>query len=163
MTPTILRNFEPADAPSINALAVTAFEQYENAYDDWPTFRTRIANMSSLAGAGEIILAEQDNQIIGAVAYVGPGKEKAAFFQPEWPIMRMLVVAPQARGLGVGKSLAEACLARAQRDGANVFALHTSELMQVALPMYLRMGFTRHCAAPPIHGVSYDIYLKQLG
>lgn len=158
-----LRDYLPSDAEQVNALAVTAFEQYQHAYEDWPTFRTRLAAMSSLAEAGEIIVAERDKQIIGAVAYVGPGKEKSAFFQPEWPIMRMLVVAPVARGLDVGKSLAEACLERAQRDGANVFALHTSELMQVALPMYLRMGFKWHCAAPAIHGVRYDVYLKLLG
>lgn len=34
------------------------------------------------------------------------------------------------------RALAEECLRRAERDQASVFALHTSELMQVALPMY---------------------------
>jgi GNAT superfamily N-acetyltransferase len=107
-------------------------------------------------------VAELDGAIVGAVAYIGPGKEKAAFFRPEWPVMRMLVVAPAARGHGIGKALAEACLARATRDGADVFALHTSELMHVALPMYQRMGFKWRAAAPDIHGVKYGIYLTEL-
>ena len=118
--------------------------------------------MSALSETGEIIVAGLAGEIVGAVAYLGPDKEKAAFFRPEWPVMRMLVVAPSARGHGVGRALADECLACARRDGANSFALHTSELMQVALPMYQRMGFTWLAAAPDIHGVKYGIYLKDL-
>ncbi|MEZ5653884.1 MAG: GNAT family N-acetyltransferase [Burkholderiaceae bacterium] len=74
----------------------------------------------------------------------------------------MLVVAPEARGVGVGRALAEACLARARRDEAEIFALHTSPIMSIALPMYLRMGFRFHSAAPKIHGVDYNLYTKDL-
>ncbi len=76
--------------------------------------------------------------------------------------MRMLVVAPDTQGQGIGRALAQECIRRAQRDGAAVFALHTSELMQVALPMYERMGFRRWSDAPSTFGVKYGIYVKQL-
>ena len=157
-----LRNYLPVDAQRIDALAVSAFSQFKDAYADWPVFLAKISSMSALSETGEIIVAELAGDIAGAVAYIGPGKEKAAFFRPEWPVMRMLVVAPGARGHGVGRALAEECLARARRDGAASFALHTSELMQVALPMYQRMGFSWHAAAPDIHGVKYGIYLNDL-
>lgn len=157
-----IRDYLPNDAPRVNDLAVFAFEQFKDAYVDWPTFRTRIANMSDLAKAGEIVVAEQDGRLVGAVAYIGPGKPKAEFFRPEWPIMRMLVVSPEARGHGVGRALAQECLNRAKRDGASVIALHTSELMQVALPMYQRMGFKWCSTAPMVHGVKYDVYAKEL-
>ena len=157
-----LRNFLPVDAQRIDELALAAFEQFKDAYTDWPVFSTKISNMSGLSATGEIIVAELGGKLLGAVAYIGPGKDKAAFFRPEWPVMRMLVVAPNARGQGIGKALAEACLSRARRDGAEVFALHTSELMHVALPMYQRMGFQWHAAAPDIHGVRYGVYLKAL-
>lgn len=157
-----LRNYHPVDAQRIDELAVAAFSQFQHAYTDWPVFSAKISSMSALSATGEIIVAERGDEIIGAVAYIGPGKEKAAFFQPEWPVMRMLVVAPSARGLGAGRALADECLARARRDGARNFALHTSELMQVALPMYQRMGFKWLAAAPDIHGVKYGIYLKEL-
>ena len=157
-----LRNYLPVDAQRVDELAVMAFSQFKDAYTDWPVFRTKISNMSALSETGEIIVAELAGEIVGAVAYIGPGKEKAAFFRSEWPVMRMLVVAPDARGRGVGRALAKECLARAQRDGASSFALHTSELMQVALPMYQRMGFIRLSDAPDIHGVRYGIYIKDL-
>lgn len=159
---TVLREYLPSDATQINALALLAFEQFKDAYLDWPAFREKVGNMSALADVGEIIVAEVNGEIVGAVAYVGPGAPKAEFFRPEWPIMRMLVVAPTARGQGIGRALAEECLRRAKRDGASVFALHTSEIMHVALPMYKRMGFRWVSAAPAIYGVQYGVYVKEL-
>ena len=158
----MIRDFIAADTPQVNALGVAAFEAYRDAYSDWPAFRARISTMSSLADSGEIIVAEHEGRIVGAVAYIGQGKPKSDIFLPEWPIMRMLVVTPDAQGQGVGRALAHECTRRAQRDGAAVFALHTSELMQVALPMYQRMGFRRWSDAPTTYGVKYAIYVKDL-
>lgn len=159
----ILRNYQDGDRDRVNSLAVRAFEQYQAVYEDWTVFRSRLEAMSDIATTGELVVAELDGAIVGAVAYVGPGKPKAEFFDQEWPIMRMLVVAPEARGLGVARALAQECLQRARRDGASVFALHTSPIMEVALPMYLRMGFRRVRTAPLIHGVDYDVYVMRLG
>ena len=158
----VLRDYRDVDKGRVNSVAVRAFEQYRDAYEEWPVFRSRLEHMSEIASTGELIVAELNGVVVGAVGYVGPGKPKAEFFDQEWPIMRMLVVAPEARGLGIAHALAEECLARGRRDGAHVFALHTSPIMEVALPMYLRMGFRRHRTAPLIHGVDYDIYLLPL-
>ena len=157
-----LREFEPADAGRVDELGVAAFEQYRDCYSDWPALRSRIATLSSLAEHGEIIIAEIDGRIVGSVAYLGPGKPKSSFYLPEWAVMRMLVVAPEAQGNGIGRQLAAECIRRAQRDGATVFALHTSAMMAVALPMYQRMGFAWHAEAPTSYGVSYAVYTKKL-
>lgn len=158
----IIREYLPNDSAQVNALALLAFKQFKDSYHDWPTFRAKIGNMSALADVGEVIVAEVEGRIVGAVAYIGPGVPKAEFFRPEWPIMRMLVVAPDFRGHGIGHALAQECVRRAKRDGASIFALHTSELMHVALPMYQRMGFKWKSAAPMIHGVKYDVYAKEI-
>ncbi|MCP3409512.1 GNAT family N-acetyltransferase [Bradyrhizobium sp. CCGB01] len=110
-----------------------------------------------------MIVAEDDGHVVGAVAYVGPQRPKAAFFDPAWPVIRMLVVDPLARGKGIGLQLTEECLRRAERDRSPVIALHTTPIMTVALPMYLRMGFTRVRDAPDILGVPYAVYVKTLG
>lgn len=157
----VIREYQQSDSVQVNALAQLAFEQFKDSYHDWPAFKEKIGKMSVLAHDGEIIIAEVRSQIVGAVAYIGPGAPKAEFFRPEWAIMRMLVVAPNFRGHGIGRALAQECLHRAKRDGASIFALHTSELMHVALPMYQRMGFKWKSAAPIIHGVKYDVYTKE--
>jgi hypothetical protein len=55
-----------------------------------------------------------------------------------------------------------ACVRRAERDGAPLLALHTSPIMRVALPMYLRMGFVLEREVPPVRGVPYAVYVKPL-
>ncbi len=157
-----IRDFREVDADRVNEVALSAFAQFSSLYDDWPAMAAGIGNMAALAQSGDIIVAEHDGAIIGAVAYIPPGVSKAAYFDPAWPIIRMLVVAPNARGFGAGRALTDACIDRARRDGSPVIALHTSPIMTVALPMYLRMDFRKLRDAPPIHGVEYAVYLKQL-
>jgi ribosomal protein S18 acetylase RimI-like enzyme len=162
MPPFSVLEYASADAAPLADLAAAAFEQYKHQYVDWPEFQARLRRMPELSSDAEIVIAKSGPRIVGAVAYVGPNKPKLQFFEPEWPIMRMLVVSPEARGAGIGRALASECVARAERDGASVFALHTSEIMEVALAMYERMGFERYAATPDIHGVRYAIYLKSL-
>lgn len=157
-----LRAYADADAPVINRLAVLAFSQYSDKYNDWPALAKVMERMSDMAATAEIIIAEHENRIIGAVGYLPPFAAKQAHFKKEWPLVRMLVVDPQARGLGAGRALTEACVERARRDNAPEIALHTSEMMTVALPLYLRMGFERVSDAPPLFGVPYGIYVKPL-
>jgi ribosomal protein S18 acetylase RimI-like enzyme len=157
-----LREFQQPDASAVNALGVAAFGQFANHYQDWPVFQQKIACMAALAETGEIIVAATDSKIFGAVAYLGPQAPKSEFFPTSWAVMRMLVVSPECRGQGLGRTLAQACFARAQRDGAEVFGLHTSPIMSIALPMYLRMGFKFVREAPSIHGIEYGIYAKHL-
>lgn len=157
-----LREFEPADASTVNAIAVLAFQQYQAHYADWPALSRSLAHTAALADQGELVVAQTEGGIIGAVAYIGPGRPKNAFFEQAWPIMRMLVVSPNGRGLGAGRLLAQECIRRGRRDQARVFALHTTPLMEVAVAMYKRMGFTLHREAPPIQGVPYGIYLKDM-
>jgi ribosomal protein S18 acetylase RimI-like enzyme len=158
----VLRDFKAPDGAAVNAVALAAFEQYRDAYADWSAFSENIGRMSTLADTAELIVATTPVRLVGAVAYGGPGKPKAAFFDGAWPIVRMLVVHPEARGLGIGRALTDECISRARRDGASMIALHTTPIMAVALAMYERMGFEFTAAAPAIHGVPYRIYLKRL-
>ena len=162
MTAIRLRDFRRTDAEDLNRMAVSAFNQFRDHYDDWPAMRARLSETSALSASGEIILAEHKDRIAGAVAYFGPDSPKAEFFDQRWPIIRMLVVDPALRGEGIGRALSEACIAKARRDAAPIIALHTSPIMSVALPMYLKMGFVKAHDAPPIFGVAYSVYTKAL-
>jgi len=157
-----IRDFTGADTDRVNQIAVAAFSQFAAHYDDWPKLVTTLSRMSDLSSSGEIIVAAADGAVAGAVAYIPPGAPKASFFEPAWPVIRMLVADPAYRGTGIGRALTEACTQRARRDNAAVIALHTSPIMTVALPMYLRMGFVRLRATPPIFGVEYAVYTKTL-
>jgi ribosomal protein S18 acetylase RimI-like enzyme len=158
-----VRAFEAADAEAVNAVALDSFEQYRGVYDDWETLERAVGATSALAEDAQLLVAELDGKIAGAVAYCPPFSEtRASFFEPSWPLIRMLVVAPAARGRGLGRSLTEACIERARRAGASAIALHTSPVMEVALALYLRMGFTLERRVPDRFGVPYAVYLLDL-
>ena len=157
-----LRDYESADAENLNRIAVSAFDQFRDHYEDWPAMLAGLSKTSALSASSEIIIAELEDQFAGAVAYFGPNSQKASFFDQRWPIIRMLVVDPAFRGKGIGRVLSNECIARAKRDGSPVIALHTSPIMSIALPMYLKMGFVKAYDAPPIFGVTYAVYTKAL-
>jgi GNAT superfamily N-acetyltransferase len=121
-----------------------------------------VSAMSRLASVGELIVAEVDGALVGAVAYFASERPKPDFFDANWPIVRMLVVDPAFRGRGVGRALMEECLNRARRDGSAVLGLHASPIMTTALSMYRNMGFRLQRDAPAIHGVPSAVYLTRL-
>jgi len=157
-----IRDYRSSDADEVNRIAVAAFGQFRDHYQNWPAMLAGLSKTSSLSDAGELVVAEYRDRLAGAVVYVGPNATKAPFFDQAWPIIRMLVVDPVDRGKGLGHALTSECLARAKRDRSPIIALHTSPIMTVALPMYLKMGFTKAYNAPPIHGVPYAVYTKAL-
>ncbi|MDF0645510.1 MAG: GNAT family N-acetyltransferase [Nitrospira sp.] len=158
-----LRDFQPTDAAAVDALVLSAFHQYRAAYSDWPAFSSRLGQMVRSASHSEIIVAESGGAVVGAVAYVGAGQPQPSFYPPEWPMLRMLVVDPSRRGLGIGRALTADAIGRAVRDRAPLIALHTSPIMKIALPLFERMGFRLECDIAPIFGVPYVLYVKPLG
>jgi ribosomal protein S18 acetylase RimI-like enzyme len=102
--------------------------------------------------AVERIVAERGGTLVGSVQLYPPAVDayNGALAAVPWPELRLLVVAPAARGLGVATALIDECVARARRGGATDLGLHSSQSMQTAVRMYERMGFVR---AP-----DYDFY-----
>ena len=162
MTDIRIRDYQGSDADNLNRVAIAAFSQFHEHYQDWPAMLASLSKTSDLSASGEVIIAELQHAFAGAVAYFGPDRPKAPFFDQRWPIIRMLVVDPAFRGNGIGRALTDECIARARRDGSPIIALHTSPIMTVALPMYLRMGFVKAHDAPPIFGAAYAVYTKAL-
>ncbi len=156
----IIRDYGDADRDDVNRVALAAFDQYEGQYEDWASFRDGIGRMAELASAADLIVADRGG-VVGAVAHVAPGGPRAAMFPAHWSILRMLVVAPSARGQGIARHLTAAALERALQAGAPVVGLHTSPIMEKALAMYLGIGFVLDCALPPIRGVPYGRYVLE--
>jgi GNAT superfamily N-acetyltransferase len=158
-----LRDFAPDDSFAVNSAALASWEQYRQVFSNWEQLAEFISRTAELAVNAEIIVAEDDTQqLIGFVCYVAPGYEREDIFPADWAIIRMLSVVPAAQGQGVGRRLSEECIARARRDGAMIIGLHTSPVMKVALPLYLRMGFKLNRKIPDRGGHPYALYELQL-
>ena len=154
-----IRPYAPPDHDGVNAVARAAFAQYGNDYHDWPSFIEGIGRMAELAGSGELFVADFGGCIAGAVVHLPPGAPRSPMFPDGWSVSRMLIVAPEARGDGIGRRLVAACLRAARAAGAPCIGLHTSPVMAAALHLYLALGFQRDCDLPPIRGVPYGRYV----
>ena len=75
------------------------------------------------------------------VFYFPPGRSDGVIFPRDWASLRLLGVAPAARGRGLSRLLTEWCIARARDQGATRIGLHTSEVMTTARGLYECMGF----------------------
>src|SRR5689334_12346167 len=118
--PYTIRQAMPGDAAAINQLCVEAYAEFESVVgrDNWLQMREGLASAYDLAALGELLVAEDAGGVIGVVLYIPPGRSDGRSIPQAWATIRMLAVAPASRGQGIGRRLAEACVSRARRDGA---------------------------------------------
>jgi GNAT superfamily N-acetyltransferase len=91
----------------------------------------------------DFLVAEADGRLLGAVAFYRDASLQGWNLPHEWAGMRALAVDPEARGRGIGRQLAEACVLWAWRIGRAVIGLHNAEVQAAARKLYLKMGFQR--------------------
>jgi GNAT superfamily N-acetyltransferase len=152
-----LRDARAEDRPAVSALTLQAYGEYAGRMDPGAWAGLEDALHRALASddpAVARIVAERGGQIVGSVMLFPPAADVYGGFTDalRWPELRLLAVAPAARGTGLGKALVEECVRRARDAGAVELGLHTSRSMEVAVEMYERMGFVRapeHDFQPP--------------
>jgi len=144
-----IRDAGEADHPSAVRLLSLAFAEYLRFGDEEPGWVEYVSNevpdISSRSEDTLIVAENGSGEMLGCVTYVAPGRSQITKMglPVEWSVIRLLAVDPGARGLGLGRSLTEECIARSRRDGAKVVGLHTVPEMEVAHGLYERMGFVR--------------------
>ncbi|GLZ05472.1 N-acetyltransferase [Actinomadura sp. NBRC 104412] len=123
-----------------------------------------LADAADRAAKAELLVAEVDGEIAGAVAYAPPDSPYAELAAPDEGEFRMLVVQESSRGNGVGRALVQECADRARRAGLVALRLSTQPNMRVAQRLYERMGFTRtpELDWSPVEGVNLLTYVLDL-
>jgi GNAT superfamily N-acetyltransferase len=87
----------------------------------------------AIEGVGRLWVAEKDGSVIGSIAMVDAG--------PDTGQLRWFLLAPQARGLGLGRRLLDAALDYARERGfAHVFLWSFTDLHD-AIRLYQKAGF----------------------
>jgi GNAT superfamily N-acetyltransferase len=143
-----IRDAGAGDRDAILTLTLGAYEEYAPLMPaNWEAYRRNIVATLADAEPAEQIVAEEDDNVVGAVLLYPAGTVFSARdgdqISLRWPEVRLLAVRPDARGQGVGATLMHECVRRARRAGAEALTLHTTDIMQVAIRLYERMGFVR--------------------
>ncbi len=161
-----IRDARPDDHDAIRDVTLAAYAQYATVMPHWEMYRQQLLATLEQDEQAERIVAERDGVIAGSVLLYPAAANvyDIATANAAWPEVRLLAVAPAARGKGVGSALLEECIQRARRAGAQALGLHTEDIMEAAVHMYERKGFVR---APevdfsPADGVLVKGYCRRL-
>ena len=143
----IICDARPNERDAIAALTLRAYGEYAAIMDPhaWDALASAVRTALRSNERIERIVAEDDGQIVGSVLLFPPTIQAYAFSEERAaaPELRLLAVAPEARGKGVGEALVHECIRRAKALGAHELGLHTSRSMRSAMRLYERMGFVR--------------------
>ncbi|MGY1775372.1 GNAT family N-acetyltransferase [Geodermatophilus sp. SYSU D00804] len=159
--PVTVDDAVPADWPAIAALTVGVYRDERLASDE---YLPQLADVTGRASRSQLVVARDGDRVVGAVALVLDGDFGEITESPQEAAFRMLVVAPEARGRGVGELLVTECLRRARAAGKRRMLLSTDPVMAAAHRLYARLGFTRLPERDwaPRPGIDLLVYARDL-
>ena len=133
----------PARVDEYEAVGELVVRAYSTLPDRVPAYDAVLRDVAGRAATAEVLVAETEGAVVGTVTFVpGPGPQ-AEVDDPDAAAIRMLGVAPEARGKGVGAALVEECIGRARKLGRLRVLLDTRQSMEAAHRVYDRAGFRR--------------------
>jgi ribosomal protein S18 acetylase RimI-like enzyme len=127
-------------------------------------YETVLRDVAGRAADSEVLVAELDGRIVGTVTFVDGQRALSEVDDPDAATIRMLGVAAEARGRGVGTALARECIERARRSGRARVRLDTRTSMTAAHRLYERLGFVRDPEHDwsPVPGIDLLAYVLEL-
>jgi DNA-binding MarR family transcriptional regulator/GNAT superfamily N-acetyltransferase len=135
-TPYLIRPHQPGDIGWVVSRHGALYAE-EYGWDE--TFEALVAEIAAKfvrrfdAKRERCWIAEKDGENVGSVFLV---KKSATVAQ-----LRLLIVDPKARGLGIGHRLVEECIAFARRIGYRKIILWTNDILHAARRIYESKGF----------------------
>ena len=141
----VVREARPSDYAAIGEVTALAYRSFVDASGD-QEYLAELRDVARRAEACPVYVAidEPGGRVVGGAMYVpGPGTPFSEVEAAGEAGIRMVAVAPDAQGRGVGTALVKALLARARADGRRGLVLLTSTSMTTAQRLYRRLGFRR--------------------
>lgn len=157
--PVILRSLQPGDIGWVVSRHGALYAQ-EYGWD--MSFEALVAHIAARvveqfeAGREAAWIAEHDGARAGCVFLVQARDERTGRPIPRVAPLRMLLVEPAARGLGLGRRLTDECTAFAKAAGYARIRLWTNSLLLAARAIYQRAGY-RLVASEPHHSFGHDL------
>lgn len=137
-----IRRADPADHQRVGELTVAAYQPFLDGEND--TYIARLRDAPARDAQAELWVAvEEGGRVVGTVTTCPPGspwREIAGTGESEF---RMLAVAPEAQGRGVGRLLVSHVVSRAAQQGDRAVVMSSLAEMTAAHRVYHATGFVR--------------------
>ena len=141
-----IREARPDEYAAAGGVTADAYREFAREGDpDWHAYLERIADVGDRATRTTILVAVDDTRILGSATLELDGRTEAEDgpLAPHEAHIRMLGVALDARGRGIGRLLMQTCERRAGESGRTLVTLHTTQRMRAAQGMYEALGYER--------------------
>ena len=138
-----VRPIRPEDHEVVGRVVLEAYDAV-GPFDD--RYRTFLADPDQwVPGSTTVYVAELEEEVVGAVAFVLPGDAEFEDLRPPAGDcgFRFLAVAPSAQGSGAGAALVDRVISDARRRGCHRMIIHSMAFMTGAHELYRRRGFVR--------------------
>ncbi|HST86307.1 MAG TPA: GNAT family N-acetyltransferase [Kineosporiaceae bacterium] len=143
LTSVQIRPARPEEYRAVGKLTVDVYLGDELVPPGAMYLNTLVDAADRAARAELIVAVDAGGSVVGSVTFAQHGSPYAELAGADEVEVRMLVVAPPARGQGLGEALVRTCLDQARAAGAVRVRLSTQENMVGAHPIYRRLGFVR--------------------
>jgi ribosomal protein S18 acetylase RimI-like enzyme len=142
-----IREVRPEEHEAAGDLTAAAYREFvpDDPSPTWAEYLESLRDVSGRVGKTVVLVAVEDGHPIGTATIEMDQTlgDDDLELPPDTASLRMLGVAPGARGRGVGRALVEDTIGRERRAGKRHLTLRTTPLMQTAQRLYRAMGFER--------------------
>lgn len=144
-TATLVREASDADLDEVIAVLRAANAQFARTVPPgfYRAYLDNVLDVRARLAVSRLLVAERDGRIAGTITLYPDAALEGWDWPAQWAGIRAVAVAPEARGLGIGRRLALACIEQARAHCAEAVCLHTAAFMNAAVVMYERLGFQR--------------------
>lgn len=159
-----IRRARPGDLDTVGEVTVAAYADFTTGTEDDYVRHLRDAGRRDREAELWVATPDDSEEVLGTVTLCPPGSPWREIAQDGEGEFRMLGVAPQARGAGVGTALLEMAIQRFRDDGASTVVLSSLAEMVAAHRIYARAGFERLPERDwsPVEGVDLIAFRKEL-
>jgi ribosomal protein S18 acetylase RimI-like enzyme len=139
-----VRPATPDEFDEAGRVTADAYREFADS-DSWDRYLGKIADVGSRARLAPVLVAVEDAKVLGTLTLELDRRidDDDPPLPPGEAHIRMLGVAPAARGRGVARALIDAAFELAREAGRTRISLHTTQRMRAAQAMYEALGFER--------------------
>lgn len=177
MTPTVnIREINQSEYTLLGDLMVGVYSKLDGfpSPEEQPEYYknlSEIGNLNEQDHTTVLVVESSEKGIIGGVVYYNDmsmyGSGGTATQELSASGIRLLCVDPKCTGMGIGKALTNECIRLAKASGNQQVILHTTQAMEVAWSLYIKIGFKRSNDLDfsqkgfPVYG--FRLMLKKVG